>query len=416
MQSPRRRGFTLIELLVVIAIIAVLISLLLPAVQAAREAARRSQCRNNLHQMAIAEHNYHDINNSFTPAITYAWPPWVPGQKCKPYKPSACCTTLCLYTWNNDFHFWGEKLLPMIEAGNVYSKINMNMPMAPPCCEHSGKLNGICCCPCLVLPAFMASANCGSINVSCPCQDACSAKRPGAQVIPTYLCPSSPRNTNPFVEKMEYFCVCFLGTCAAEIYYAPQLSGASDYVGGTGYDHGASVSLAYCFLNGCKPEKSPVGPINIFEFNVGVDQITDGTSTTILFGELAGRPDWWVRGTKQQNYCATNGTGYRLGHYGGNYEAINWGGCWGCFENAFMGAIGGSNFAGTTKVVTPPNPVCLINCVNAWAANYYSFHPGTCGFAFCDGSVHFISENIGVVTLCRLMTYRGHAPVTDTQF
>jgi len=406
MVAPRRRGFTLIELLVVIAIIAVLISLLLPAVQAAREAARRTQCRNNLHQIGIAEHNYHDINNSFTPAVTYSWfQTWQSfmatgshaGCLGLPYQPCACQSCNGIWIYCGNFHYWAEKLLPEIEGNTVYQKINMTLWMNPPCCES---ING-------------AAANCPpycstkGINISCPCKDTCASTRPGGQIIAAYVCPSAPRSTNPFINRGQNQCIGW-DPCYVCYYSKGSLAGASDYVPNGGYDNGTSQACAYLWLNGCIPEKSPVGPINLYEFNIGVDRIIDGTSTTILVGELAGRPDWWTRAGKQKP-C------YTVADYGCKVQKINWGGCWACFENAFMG-MGGSNFTGTAKVVPKGNPVCMINCVNAWAANYYSFHPGTCGFVMCDGSAHMLSENISLVALSRLMSYRGHAPVTDSAF
>ena len=99
----RRRGFTLIELLVVIAIIAVLIALLLPAVQAAREAARRAQCVNNMKQIALACHNYEQINLSF-PTQVGGIPKWFV---------------------NSDYRTgWMVQILPQMEQSALFNAYN----------------------------------------------------------------------------------------------------------------------------------------------------------------------------------------------------------------------------------------------------------------------------------------------------
>ena len=106
MRNRRPRAFTLIELLVVIAIIAVLIALLLPAVQQAREAARRTQCKNNLKQLGLAMHNYHDTMGGF-PGASYCG---VSGTST-----IAHC------------HTWVEVLFPYFDQASLYSKINFNV-------------------------------------------------------------------------------------------------------------------------------------------------------------------------------------------------------------------------------------------------------------------------------------------------
>lgn len=106
MRQRSTRGFTLIELLVVIAIIAVLIALLLPAVQQAREAARRTQCKNNLKQLGLALHNYHDTFNLF-PGASYCG---VTGTST-----IAHC------------HTWVEMLFPYFDQAPIYSQIDFNV-------------------------------------------------------------------------------------------------------------------------------------------------------------------------------------------------------------------------------------------------------------------------------------------------
>jgi prepilin-type N-terminal cleavage/methylation domain-containing protein len=120
----RRRGFSLIELLVAIAIIGVLVAILLPAVQQAREAARRTQCRNNLKQMGLALHNYHESHSTFPPGVVslLANPGWV--------MPAGGCTA-APDDLGPGWSFFA-RMLPFLEQGNFQNTINFNLPLTDP--------------------------------------------------------------------------------------------------------------------------------------------------------------------------------------------------------------------------------------------------------------------------------------------
>jgi hypothetical protein len=309
------------------------------------------------------------------------------------YKNGCGCVCSCGITGTyNDFnmHTWGSALLPFMEATTVYNAIDQNSPLFSPI---------TICKP----TAITYTAR----NSGCICTDACAAKRPTAAVIPSFVCPSTPRVNNPFTEQPECW-----DCCIPAITCMKRLSGASCF-------------QVWCRFSGCAKSyynlltTGTVNCSNSTTFKCGhkaifsdgqfmtFDQIFDGSSTTIFCSEQAGRPDLWARAVKYPLTCLVHN------YHSPPYLHDITGGCWACEGNAEQ-EVNGSSFAGT-KTTSGTAPVCVFNCTNYKQGNLvYSFHPGAGGVVMCDGSAHMLSENISIVTLFRLLTYKEHLPVTDS--
>ena len=325
MPRQQRFGFTLIELLVVIAIIAVLIALLLPAVQQAREAARRSSCQNNLKQLGLALHNYHDTFGQW-PINRYDAGVDPQGRR-----------------GNNLTVLLG--LLPFIEQGPLYEGIDFSGP--------------------------------GSMNLTLY---PVNGKRVGEHKIPIYLCPSDAGSDMPTPQNM------------ARCSYAPSI-GAQQLASSTGCN---LATWAGAYPAGYDPDGDGEDPFNrgnvrsdfgnqmvsgpfgrgyFSPYNSKLRDMTDGTSNTILMGEI-------------RMSC--------------NLFSPDWGWAWP--ESLWYATTAPINFPTCPDDASFGTSPCFTNVWGNWNGifGFKSAHTGGAQFVMGDGSVQFISENINRLTYARL--------------
>ena len=373
----RRRAFTLTELLVTIAIIALLVATILPAVQHAREAARRSRCKDNLKQIGLAMYNYLSEFSVFPPGQ---------GIRCNNYPDGDCQNTMN----------WCISLLPYLDQAPVYNLYNQNVSFTDP------------------------------LNAAAV-----------ATVIPTFICPSTPRSSNLTSMNMtatSLFHVVNSDPQEASNNFIPfgvpasAIGGAADYV----ISSGVKASLMKVFF-------PPLSPIRIQLHKDGVDRdswgfgrpgewlaltnigygqggmttintIVDGRSNTTMIFELAGRNSVYHAGFKN---VATNPSKSPL------FDPIEienqlafGGGLWADPANGDYFVAGRVNSDGSGAHTGPS----LINKSNmrssavgggsyyyGYGCGPYGFHSSGAQVLMCDGSVRMFSENMDGVTLCAVV-------------
>lgn len=348
--KTKSKGFTLIELLVVIAIIAVLIALLLPAVQMAREAARRTQCRNNLKQIGIALHNYHDTYGYFPPDGQRSSEGWgfggFNGANPDPHLNSR---------WSMKVH-----LLAFLEQGPVYNSIN-----------------------------FQRRAEDGWG----PAEANATMRRAR---IDTYLCPSdgNPEHGDPHATSQNY-----AANVGTERYYNNWRSNGIAYV--AGWDLAIAVPIGVRSIED--------GTAQTAAFSEWIRGTMRGDARGDFRSKAYGNTGGVIGAG-----APLPGNGIQSGRQGDilweqaceRSTAVVWdfkGECW-WFSNGHRGSGLGFAIRPNRKACEPGWGDGLDGC----SAPASSFHPGGVNVLFCDGTVRFISDTIDQMTYFAIGTRDGN--------